>query len=65
MSDMIYGRGRNGSIVAVDAKTGKELWVRENMNGMTMRGMMYWESPDGRDQRLIVSMNDLLPASPG
>ena len=37
----IYGRGRNGSIVAVDAKTGKELWVRENMNGMTMRGMMY------------------------
>ena len=31
----IYGRGRNGSLVAVDAKTGKELWVRENMNGMT------------------------------
>ena len=25
-----------------------------------MRGMMYWESPDGRDQRLIFSMNDLL-----
>src|SRR5687768_8384640 len=24
----VYGRGRNGSIVAVDAKTGKELWVR-------------------------------------
>jgi quinoprotein glucose dehydrogenase len=57
---VIYGRGRNGSIVAVDAKTGKELWVRENMNGMTQRGMMYWESPDGRDQRLIFSMNDLL-----
>ena len=59
---VIYGRGRNGSIVAVDAATGKELWVRENMNGMTMRGMMYWESPDGRDQRLIFSMNDLLQA---
>ena len=26
-----YGRGRNGSLVAVDAGTGKELWVRENM----------------------------------
>src|SRR5262245_22261190 len=25
---VIYGRGRNGSIVAVDAKTGKERWVR-------------------------------------
>ena len=50
---LIYGRGRNGSLVAIDAKTGKELWIRENMNGMTSRGMNYWESSDGRDQRLI------------
>ncbi len=57
---VIYGRGRNGSIVAVDAKTGKELWVREKMNGMSSRGMMYWESKDGRDQRLIFPMNSLL-----
>ena len=57
---MVYGRGRNGSLVAVDAKTGKELWVRENMNGMTSRGMNYWESADGRDQRLIFAMNSLL-----
>ncbi len=57
---VIYGRGRNGSIVAVDAKNGKELWVRENMNGMSSRGMMYWESRDGRDQRLIFPMNSLL-----
>jgi quinoprotein glucose dehydrogenase len=55
-----YGRGRNGSLVAVDAKTGTELWVRENMNGMSSRGMMYWESRDGRDQRLIFPMNSLL-----
>ena len=57
---VIYGRGRNGSLVAVDAKTGKELWVRENMNGMTSRGFNYWESADGRDQRLIFAMNSLL-----
>ena len=57
---LIYGRGRNGSLVAVDAKTGKERWVRENMNGMSTRGVMYWESPDGRDQRLIFPMNSLL-----
>jgi quinoprotein glucose dehydrogenase len=56
----IYGRGRNGSLVAVDAKTGKELWIRENMNGMSSRGVMYWESRDGRDQRLIFPMNSLL-----
>src|SRR5580704_11298933 len=57
---LIYGRGRNGSLVAVDAKTGKERWIRENMNGMATRGVMYWESPDGRDQRLIFPMNSLL-----
>src|SRR2546423_12352143 len=32
---VVYGRGRNGSLVAVDAKSGKELWIRESMNGMT------------------------------
>ena len=60
MRGVIYGRGRNGSLVAVDAKTGKELWIRENMNGMTSRGMNYWESADGREQRLIFAMNSLL-----
>ena len=57
---VIYGRGRNGSLVAVDAKTGKERWIRENMNGMSTRGVMYWESRDGRDQRIIFPMNSLL-----
>ena len=57
---VIYGRGRNGSLVAVDARTGKELWVRERMNGMTSRGMNYWETAGGRDQRLIFAMDGLL-----
>src|SRR3954454_14366983 len=47
-------------MVAVDAKNGTERWVRENMNGMSTRGVMYWESRDGRDQRLIFPMNSLL-----
>src|SRR6185436_3277422 len=53
---VIYGRGRNGALVAVDAATGRERWVRESMTGMTSRGMNYWESADGRDQRLIFAM---------
>jgi quinoprotein glucose dehydrogenase len=57
---VIYGRGRNGSLVAVDARTGRELWVRENMTGMTARGLNYWESAGGREQRLIFAMNSLL-----
>jgi quinoprotein glucose dehydrogenase len=56
----IYGRGRNGSLVALDARTGKELWVREGMQAMTTRGVNYWESKDGQDRRLIFSMNDYL-----
>ena len=57
---VIYGRGRNGSLIALDARTGKEIWIREGMQGMTARGMNYWESRDGKDRRLIFSMNDYL-----
>jgi quinoprotein glucose dehydrogenase len=57
---VIYGRGRSGSLVAVDAATGKELWIRENMNGMTSRGFNYWEKADGSDRRLIFAMDSLL-----
>jgi quinoprotein glucose dehydrogenase len=57
---VVYGRGRNGSLVAVDARSGKELWVRENMNGMTSRGFNYWETAEGRDQRIIFALNSLL-----
>ena len=59
---VVYGRGRNGAIVALDAKTGTEIWVRENMQGMTSRGMNYWESADGSDRRLLFAMSDYLQA---
>ena len=29
----IYGRGRNGAIVALDAKSGKEIWIHDGMTG--------------------------------
>jgi quinoprotein glucose dehydrogenase len=56
----VYGRGRNGSLVALDAKTGKELWIHEGMQGMSARGLSYWESKDGKSRRLIFAMNDYL-----
>jgi quinoprotein glucose dehydrogenase len=58
----IFGRGRNGALVALDARTGKEIWVREGMDSMTQRGINYWESADGSDRRLLFSMNDYLQA---
>ena len=57
---VIYGRGRNGAIVALDARTGKEIWIHEGMQAMSSRGMNYWESKDGKDRRLIFAMNDYL-----
>ena len=57
---VIYGRGRGGSLIALDAKTGKEIWVREGMNGMTTRGINYWESNDGSGRRLIFCFSDYL-----
>src|SRR5438876_6657672 len=44
---VVYGRGRNGAIVALDAKTGKEIWIHDGMQAMTSRGMNYWESANG------------------
>src|SRR4029079_11836970 len=42
---------KSGSIVALDAATGKELWM--HMGGPGARGMNYWESKDRSDRRLV------------
>lgn len=57
---VIYAKGRNSSLVALDAATGKEIWIHEGLEGITRRGMNYWESKDGKDRRLIFSINDYL-----
>ena len=35
---VIYGRGRNGSLVAVEAKTGKELWTSQSLMAPAQNG---------------------------
>ena len=59
---VIYTRGRSSSLIALDAATGKEIWIHEGLNGITGRGMNYWESKDGKDRRLLFSINDYLQA---
>jgi quinoprotein glucose dehydrogenase len=60
-NDVLYGFGRNNSaIVALDAATGKELWVHEGLNGIQNKGMNYWESEDGADRRLIFVVDSFL-----
>jgi quinate dehydrogenase (quinone) len=57
---VIYGRGANGAFVALDAATGKQIWIHEGVQGFNSRGVNYWESKDGKDRRLIFSSNNLL-----
>jgi glucose dehydrogenase len=57
---VVYGRGTNGSFVALDAATGKQIWSHEGVKGFNSRGVNYWESRDGTDRRLIFSANNML-----
>jgi quinoprotein glucose dehydrogenase len=59
-NNVMYVLARNTSLVALDATTGKEIWVHENLFGIAPRGINYWESKDGKDRRLIFQMNNTL-----
>src|SRR5262245_23379045 len=62
VDDAVYVSGRNGSLIALDASTGKEIWIHEGLNGMTSRGINYWQSDNGKDRRLLFSINSFLQA---
>src|SRR3954467_7353567 len=59
---VVYGRTRGTALVALDAGTGKELWVHDGIDGFALRGVNYWESADGRDRRLLFSARNRLQA---
>ena len=56
----IYARGEANSFVALDAATGKQLWIYRGSPGFNGRGVNYWESRDGKERRLIFSTSNLL-----
>ncbi len=58
----MYVLAKNQSLVALDATTGKELWIHAGLRGIARRGINYWESPDGKDRRLIFQINNDLQA---
>src|SRR5258708_28389490 len=55
----MYVIGR-GALIALDATTGKEIWIHEGLQGTNPRGINYWQSKDGKDRRLIISLNSNL-----
>jgi quinoprotein glucose dehydrogenase len=59
---VVYGRTHGTALVALDAATGKELWVHDGIEGFALRGVNYWESQDGSDRRLLFSARNILYA---
>lgn len=62
---VMYGLAKNGSLVAVDATNGKELWVHlfPGSNGLrAYRGLNYWANKDRTDQRIFVRVDGNLEA---
>ncbi len=60
VDNVMYVLARNYSLVALDAESGKEIWIHENLAGISNRGIAYWESKDRKDRRLIFALNNYL-----
>jgi quinoprotein glucose dehydrogenase len=61
----MYVLARNNSIVALDAVTGRELWVHPTgakTQLITNRGINYWESADHSKSRLLFAVDNFLQA---
>jgi len=62
---MLYVLAKRNSIVALDARTGKEIWTYTPDPPaaiITNRGINYWESQDRSDRRLLFCANHALQA---
>ncbi len=61
---VMFVYGKDNTVVALDATTGKEIWVYDTHHPrlISHRGMTYWESKDRSDRRLLFSMNNELHA---
>jgi len=51
----------DAAVLAIDAVTGASRW-RHEVKGLRVRGVIYWSSPDGRDQRIIFHQGNNLVA---
>ena len=62
VDNVMYVLAKNNSLVALNATTGEEIWIHANLRGIARRGVNYWESPDRKDRRLLLQMNNFLQA---
>lgn len=57
---VMYVYGKNASLIALSVVTGKEIWIHTNLQGLTRRGLNYWESKNRKDKRLVFTLNNTL-----
>jgi quinoprotein glucose dehydrogenase len=62
VGNTMYVLAKGRSIVALDAATGQELWTHANEGPVGTRGMNYWRSEDGSDERLLYLNSGFLTA---
>ena len=43
-------------------RPGRRSWIHEGLSGIITRGINYWQSPDGKDRRLLFSINGYMQA---
>ena len=61
----MYVMADHVSLIALDATTGRQLWIyhpKEVRPLETHRGVNYWKSKDGAEERLLITFNDHLQA---
>lgn len=61
---MMYVIGKNNTVAALDATTGREIWVHDDGSprSITHRGLNYWESNDRSDRRILYAAENMLHA---
>lgn len=60
VDSIIYLVAKDQSLIALNAATGKELWIHAKLSGITWKGLNYWENEDRSDRRLIFCMNNTI-----
>ncbi len=62
VDNVMYVLGRNSSLIAVGATTGKEIWIHKGLRGIITRGVNFWQSKDKKQKRLIIFLNNTMQA---
>lgn len=59
---VMYILAKDNSLVALNAATGKEIWIHANLQGISRRGFSYWENADRTDRRILFTLRNSLQA---